>query len=61
MLCTPWEDVRVNFFLKRKKSKLQNCVLSSKKYLLRESPGSPVVRTPSFHCGGPRFNLQSGN
>ena len=32
--------------------KVKNC---------RDFPGSPVVRTPSFHCWGPGFNLWSGN
>ena len=27
--------------------------LSPTKKCLREFPGSPVVRTPHFHCGGP--------
>ena len=29
---------------------------SVKKCLARELPGGPVVRTPCFHCWGPRFN-----
>ena len=27
----------------------------------RESPGGPVVRTPHFHCRGPRFDPWLGN
>ena len=28
---------------------------------LGEFPGSPVVRTPRFHCQGPGFSPWSGN
>ena len=27
-----------------------------KKYIFREFPGSPVVKTWCFHCCGPRFD-----
>ena len=27
----------------------------------REFPGSPVVRTPHFHCQGPWFDIWLGN
>ena len=29
--------------------------------ITRELPGSPVVRTPHFHCRGPGFNSWPGN
>ena len=32
-----------------------------KKKWYREFPGSPVARTPHFHCQGCRFNPWSGN
>ena len=50
-LHTPWEDVRDNLFLKMKKSKLQNCVLSFKKSLLREFPGTLGLH--AFTAEGP--------
>ena len=27
----------------------------------RDFPGNPVVKTPYFHCQGPRYNPWSGN
>ena len=33
----------------------------TEKKMLREFPGCPVVRTPSFHCREHGFNPWSGN
>ena len=35
--------------------------ISKEIHIFREFPGSPVVRTPCFHCRGPGFNPWSGN
>ena len=40
-------------------SACQNCFAQTLR-LLREFPGSPVVRTPCFHCRGPGFDPWSG-
>ena len=34
---------------------------SLSKIKIREFPGGPVVRSPSFHCQGLRFDPWSGN
>ena len=46
---------------RRKAKRVKVSIILSQESTARDHPGGPVVRTPHFPCGGPRFDPWLGN